>query len=148
MADAYATIDDITALWRPLTAAETERAEALLPVVSDALRQEALNRGQNLDTLMASGAVLENIVKAVTVDVVARTLLTATTGEPMTQESQSGLGYSWSGSYLNAGGGIFIKNSELARLGLKRQKIGVIEPYDTLKRENRYYTAQSTDGAG
>jgi hypothetical protein len=45
----------------------------------------------------------------------------------MAQMSQSALGYSVSGTYLVPGGGLFIKKSELARLGLKRQKTGVID---------------------
>ena len=114
----YATVSDIEAMWRPLTAEEKTRAEALLPLVSDTLRQEALNRGQDLDAMMTAGQVLDTVVKSVTVDVTTRTLLSSTSGEPMTQESQSALGYSWSGTYFNAGGGIFVKNSELKRLGL------------------------------
>ena len=47
----------------------------------------------------------------------------------MVQESQSALGYTWSGTYLSPGGGLFIKDSELKRLGLKRQKIGGINIY-------------------
>ena len=65
---------------------------------------------------------LANVAKSVTVDVVARTLMTSTDSEPMTQESQSALGYTWSGTYLVPGGGLFIKKSELARLGLKSQR--------------------------
>ena len=74
-------------------------------------------------------------VKSVTVDVVARTLMTSTNSEPMSQMSQSALGYSVSGTYLVPGGGLFIKKSELARLGLRRQRMGVIELYDD-KRNN------------
>lgn len=44
----------------------------------------------------------------------------------MSQMSESALGYSVSGTFLNPGGGLFIKDSELAALGLRRQKIGVI----------------------
>ncbi|MFR4357424.1 MAG: Gp19/Gp15/Gp42 family protein, partial [Clostridia bacterium] len=39
-------------------------------------------------------------------------------------------GYSYSGTYLVPGGGLFIKKTELARLGLRRQRYGVMEPYD------------------
>lgn len=126
----YATIDDLITLWRPLSTEEVERAEALLPIVSDSLRQEALNVGKNLDKMIEDGAVLASVVKSVTVDVVARTLMTPTNETPMTQMSQAALGYSVSGTYLVPGGGLFIKKSELARLGLRRQKIGVIELYD------------------
>lgn len=132
----YATTSDVIALWRPLTVTEQERAEHLLPIVSDTLRQEAIMAGRDLDAMIESGQVLDSVVKAVTVDVLARILMTATDGEPMTQESQSALGYSWSGTYLNAGGGIFVKNSELKRLGLKKQKAGVCEIYAT---HPRYY---------
>lgn len=142
----YATVNDIEAMWRPLTTEEQARAAALLPLVSDTLRQEALNRGQDLDAMITAEQVLETVVKSVTVDVTTRTLLSSTSGEPMTQESQSALGYSWSGTYFNAGGGIFVKNSELKRLGLRRQKIEVIEPYDTLKHRDSFFTGQDSNG--
>ena len=127
MAEPFATVADITALWRPLSEAEKERAEALLPVVSDSLRQEAIKVGKDLDQMLADGDVLENVLRSVVVDVVARTLMTSTDSEPMTQFSESALGYSASGTFLVPGGGLFIKTSELARLGLRRQKYGVID---------------------
>lgn len=141
----YATIEDMTTLWRPMTQEETTRAAALLPIVSDCLRQEAIMRGQDLDELINAGLVLDTVVKAVTVDITARVLMTGTNSEPMTQESQSGLGYSWSGTYLNAGGGIFIKNSELKRLGLKKQKAGVCEIYDTPSRRASHFACADSD---
>ena len=127
MAEPFATVADITALWRPLSEAEKERAEALLPVVSDSLRQEAIKVGKDLEQMLADGEVLENVLRSVVVDVVARTLMTSTDSEPMTQFSESALGYSASGTFLVPGGGLFIKTSELARLGLRRQKYGVID---------------------
>lgn len=125
----YATIDDITALWRPMTPEEETRAEALLPVVSASLRVEAKKVGKDLDCMVANDPDLAEVAKSVTVDVVARTLMTATDQEPMTQMSQGAGGYTVSGSFLVPGGGLFIKKSELARLGLRRQRYGVIEPY-------------------
>lgn len=125
----FATTQDVTSLWRALTPEETSRAEALLPVVSDSLRQEAINVGRDLDSMIESGAVLFSVVKSVVVDVVARTLMTPRNDAPMTQVTQSALGYSVSGTYLVPGGGLFIKRSELARLGLRRQRIGVIDLY-------------------
>jgi len=128
MAD-FATIEDITKLWRLLKPAEIERAYALLPVVSDILREEARRAGKDLDEMVKNNEVYANVVKSVVVDIIARTLLTSTEDEPMTQVSQSALGYSWSGSYLVPGGGLFIKKSELARLGLRKQRYGVIDFY-------------------
>lgn len=129
MADPFATIQDMTNLFRTLTPEETEKADALLPVVSDSIRQEAKKVGKDIETMLKKGELLENVLKSVTVDVVARALMTSTNSEPMSQVTQSALGYSFSGTYLVPGGGLFIKRSELARLGLKRQKYGVIELY-------------------
>ena len=129
MAD-FATINDIISLWRALTPEEIARATALLPIVSDSLREEAKKVGEDLDAKAEESATFSSVLKSVTVDVVARTLLTSTEGEPLAQESQSALGYSWSGTYLVPGGGLFIKDKELARLGLKQQRRGVIELYD------------------
>lgn len=125
MAD-FATIADVVELFRPLTPAESERAEKLLPVVSDCLRQEARNVGRDLDAMIEGGELMANVAKSVCVDVVARTLMTSTNSEPMSQMSQSALGYSVSGTFLVPGGGLFVKRTELARLGLRRQRIGAV----------------------
>ena len=126
----FATVQDITDLWRPLkNADETARAESLLSVVSDELREGAKKVGKDLDTMVAESASFANVAKSVTVDVVARILMTSTDQEPMTQTSESALGYSWSGAYLVPGGGLFIKRAEWARLGLRKQRYGVIDFY-------------------
>ena len=126
----FATVQDAVGLWRPMTADEQERAENLLPVISDTLRYEAEKVGKDLDNMIEAQVYLTNVVKSVTVDVLARTLMTSTDAEPMTQMAESAMGYSYSGTYLVPGGGLFIKKTELARLGLRRQRYGVMEPYD------------------
>lgn len=129
MAD-FATVQNVTDLWRELTPDETYRAQALLPVVSDSLRVEAQRVGKNIDemSLVPSYA---NVLMSVVVDIVARTLMTSTNQEPATQMAQSALGYSQTATFLVPGGGLFIKTSELQRLGLKRQRYGGIELYGT-----------------
>lgn len=126
----FASVDDVINLWRKLTQDEIKRADALLPVISDSLREEAKKVGKELDQMKSESATFESVLKSVTVDVLARTLLTSTDKEPMIQESQSALGYSYSGTYLIPGGGLFIKKTELSRLGLRKQKYGGIELYD------------------
>lgn len=127
----FATVDDINTLWRTLTADEEGRAEALLPLISDALRVKAAKVGKDLD-LCAEYPAYASMLKIVTVDVVARVMRQSTEGEPMTQESQSGLGYSWSGTYTIPGGGIggAIMNNDLRRLGLLQQTIGAVKLWD------------------
>ena len=129
----YATIADLRTLWRAMSAEEEERAEALIPIVCDSLRYEAEMVGKDLDEMIAKKPVLASVAKSVTVDVVARTLMTSTNQEPATQFAESALGYSVSGSFLVPGGGLFIKESEKPRLGLKRQQVGVISLWPSSK---------------
>lgn len=138
MAD-FATLDELTALWRPMSLEEQTRAEALLPVVSDLLRIEADKVGIDLDQRALDSPSYSTVLKSVTVDIVARTLMTPTDKEPMVQESQSALGYSWSGTFLSPGGGLFIKNDELKRLGLRKQSIRGLEFYDTNPWPENYF---------
>ena len=132
MGEAYATIEDVIALFRPLTRDEMEKTSELLPMISDELRYQAYMVRRDLDQMIAETPALESVAKEVTVSVVSRILRQNTTGEAMTQESQAGLGYSWSGTYAIPGGGIgnAILPGDLKRLGLKRGRIGVIDFYD------------------
>lgn len=125
--DNFATIEDIRTLWRALTPEEEERASALLQKVSSILRSEADKVGKDLDLMIQQKPYLADVAASVTVDVVARALATPTNQEPVSQFTESAMGYSYSGTYLVPGGGVFIKKAELARLGLKRQKMGGIK---------------------
>jgi len=111
MAEAFATVQDVTDLFRALTADEQTRTENLLPVVSDILRQYAHKVHKDLDDMIeadTSGA-LASTAKAVTVSIVARTLNTPVTGDiaSLSQYSQSGLGYTVSGTFASGGRTIF-----------------------------------------
>ncbi len=127
---AFATLDDVMALSGvAYTTEDQERIEELLPLVSDTLRYEAVKAGKDLDEMMAASEAYASVVKLVTVDVVVRALRQSMNSEPMAQESQSALGYSWSGTYAIPGGGLAaaIMRNDLKRLGLRRQRYGVID---------------------
>ena len=126
----YATVDDMTALWRPMTAEEQERADVLLKTVSAELRIRAKRVGMDLDALVTGDSDYAEVAKSVTVDVTARALMTSTDSEPVTQMSQTAGSSSAQETFLIPGGGLFIKKSELARLGIRRQRFGIIEIYD------------------
>lgn len=128
MAQPFATVNEMTELFRAMTADEQARAAKLLPIVSDTLRVEARNAGKDLDRMIAAdcSGSYANVVKSVTVDVTARALMTPTNEAPMSQFAQSALGYSVSGTFLVPGGGLFVKREELRRLGLRVQKGGCI----------------------
>lgn len=135
---AYTRVDDVSKLFRNLTNEETERATELIPVIESSIRLEADNVGKDLEELLKDENY-KNVFRSVVVDVVGRTLMTSTDQEPMTQSSESALGYSWSGTFLVPGGGLFIKRSELAKLGLKKQRYGVIDFYDENQGNNSYF---------
>lgn len=131
MAIPYASVTDVQTLFRALTADEQTRVNALLPIISNELRYRATLVGKDLDLMIMENPWLEDVAKEVTVSAVSRVLRQSTSGEAMAQESQAGLGYSWSGTYAVPGGGIgnAILPSDLKRLGLKRQRIGIYDPY-------------------
>lgn len=143
MMNEFATVEDVISLWRSLSIDEQERTRQLLPIISDSLRIEAQKVNKDLDQLAEENSAYKNVLKSVVVDVVARTLMTSTDQEPMTQTSESALGYSWSGSFLVPGGGLFIKRTELDRLGLRRQRFGVMEIYDEENQRDYSYFSES-----
>lgn len=129
---AFATLDDVILLTgKNYTNVEQSRINALLPLISDTLRNEAAKVGKDLDEMAEASASYANVVKLVTVDVVIRAMRQSTEGEPLTQESQSAINYSWSGTYAIPGGGLAaaIMRNDLKRLGLRRQQYGTIEFY-------------------
>ena len=129
----FVTLADVTALsGKTYTTAEQERITALIPLVSDTLRYEAVKVGKNLDDMAANDSAYLSVVKLVTVDVVIRAMRQTLDGTPMAHESQSALGYTWSGTYAIPGGGIAsaIMRNDLKRLGLRKQRYGAMEIWD------------------
>lgn len=125
----FATLADVLTLTgKAYTTAEQDRINALLSLVSDALRIEAEKVGKDIDAMVTNSAYA-SVAKLVTADIVVRAMRQSVDGEPMSQESESALGYSWSGTYAVPGGGISgcIMRNDLKRLGLRRQKFGVID---------------------
>ena len=129
MSAAFATVEDMIQLWRPMTADEQERAGALLPLISDALREEGYKAGHDADAEAADRESFANVLKIVTVDITSRVMRQSTDGDIMSQVSQSAMGYTWSGTYAIPGGGISnaIMDRDLRRLGWKRQRIRTVE---------------------
>lgn len=130
---AFATLADVQAVTgKTFTQAEGERITTLLGLVSDALCYEAEKVGKDIEDMMAQSASYASVAKLVTIDVVMRAFRQSQDGEPMSQESQSALGYTWSGTYAVPGGGIAgaIMRNDLKRLGLRKQRYGVIETWE------------------
>jgi len=125
----FATVDDVAVLWRSLTLDESTRVAAMLPLISDMLRQVGKQVGVDLDEKKVLDPTYASVLKSTTVDIVARAIRQSTSGDPMTQESQSAMGYSWSGTYAVPGGGLgnCIMYGDLRRLGLEQQTMEAID---------------------
>lgn len=130
----FATLEDVAALTgKVYSESEQARLTALLADISNALRFEAEKVGKDIDEMIVKSEAYASVVKIVTVDVAVRVLRQNLDSEPMTQESQAALGYSWSGTYAIPGGGISgaIMRNDLKRLGLRRQRYGSIDLWPT-----------------
>ena len=131
----FATLQNVTDSWGNLTEEQRSRVTELLEDVSNALRYEAIKVGKDLDKMIEDTPVMASVAKMVTVDIIERILRQDKSGEPMSQFSESALGYSMSGTYAIPGGGAAnaIMNNDLKRLGLKRQRYGVVELWEESK---------------
>jgi hypothetical protein len=129
---AFVTLAEVEAIsGKQFTESEEERVNTLLPLISDLLRSAAARVGKNLDAMIAADATYESVVKLVTTDVTVRAMRQSTDGEPMSQESQSAGGYTWSGTYSIPGGGVAnaLMRNDLKRLGLLTQTAKAVYMY-------------------
>lgn len=133
MGNVYASVSDILAIGRTLTAQQQESAEVLLTQASAKLRVQARKYGKDVDAMIADTDTGEDFalaVKSVIVNTVCRAL-DSTTTMPVASESQSGLGYAASVTYTVPAPGqdLYFLRNELRDLGLKQQYYGAIEVY-------------------
>ena len=129
----FATVDDVLAITgKTYTDAEMDRIETLLRLISDTLRVYATDVGKDLDKMATDSEAYASVVKLTTADIVVRAMRQSLDGDPMSQESQSAIGYTWSGTYAIPGGGIAgaIMKNDLKRLGLRKQRYGVMETWE------------------
>lgn len=129
----YVTIEDLTKLGKSLTAAQSEVAKNLIEIASAKLRTIALKYGKNIDEMIAdedTGEDFAIVVKSVVSQAVLRAMTSIEDTVPAaTQVTQSGLGYSASMTYLNAGQSLYFLRNELKELGILRQTYGGLGVY-------------------
>ena len=123
----FATVDDLIKVYGKLSAEQTEKANELLAYVSNYFRYLAKEYKRDLDLEIAKDEIIKSNAKLATINVVIREL--EKKNSSLSQESQSALGYTWSGSYVNTGGGLSVLNKDLKLLGLNKQKAGLIDVY-------------------
>ena len=129
----YADIADIRAVGYSLSAAQEPAAQTLIAQGSAKLRIIARKFGRDIDTMIADEKIGEDYalaVKSVIVQAVIRALDSVSSAAPAASSiSQSGLGYSTTVSYANAGQSLYFLRAELRDLGLRTQQWGALEVY-------------------
>lgn len=123
---AYATVQDVVNLKRPLTAEEQTRAGYLIPIVSSLIRVEAQRTGRDYDQMIVDTPILADVAKSVICDVVVRELNTPGTQLPATSYSEGAGGVTQSYTLPNSSGAIKLWPSDLKALGLRVQKIDAL----------------------
>ena len=123
----FATVEDVMNLYGPLNADQIAKVEQLLTYTSSYFRTLAKEYGRDLNQEVIDNEDMKNNAKLATCNVVIRELDKGNSS--LSQESQSALGYTWSGTYVNTGGGLSILNKDLKLLGLNRQRIGMVDIY-------------------
>lgn len=125
----YATLTDLSVLWRPVTTSETDKAEELLEAVSAEIRAKAKKQGKDFDAMVSADADLAQITKAIVCKVVGETMNKDADMPAMSQFSESAGGYSFSGTYYSASIGTFLSRNDWKRLGLGSAKYGGLDIY-------------------
>lgn len=127
--DAYATVAELSAFWRTVTADETARVESLLALSSNRLRAKATEAGFNMDEKFNADAVYASNVKFVVLESVKRAMQTDQNVPPVDTYQQTAGPYSTNYKYTNPAGDLFFKDKELDEIGLiAGQEIGMIAP--------------------
>ena len=130
MGAVYATVSDIQAIGKSLTAQQMESAEVLLTQASAKLRTIAKKYSKSIDSMIEEDEDFGLTVKAVVIQAVCRALDAVNQSSTVSQGTESIGAYSLTTTYLNGGQSLYFLKNELKDLGLMRQTFGAIEIYD------------------
>ena len=127
----YATVSDIIAIGKNLTAEEQASAEILVQTASSKIRIIARKYGIDIDKNISdttTGDDLSVAVKNAVVQSVIRAIDSlSSTSSAVSQNSETNGAYNISMTYLNAGQSLYFLNNELKDLGIIRQRYGAID---------------------
>lgn len=118
--EAYASVSDLEKRWRALSDIEAPRAEALLTDASVIVASECARRGVAIDQADELQALT---VTAVVCEMVKRAMQAPVDEPAMSQWSKTVGSFTESGTYTNPHGELYLKDSEMKRLGLKGQRM-------------------------
>ena len=127
--DIYASVEDYEKVYN--TALNNEQHKRLLMLIelaSSLLREEANKRNMNLSAVISSSDDKANVAKMVVLACVHRVMSKDDDQDmPLEQFSQSALGYTFSGTYVNPGDDLYYLRNELKRMGIIKQRYGAME---------------------
>lgn len=112
----YANHEDLTLYWQAPT--DTTRADYILKMVSNRLRQIALDVGVDLDAKVNANEVYFLNVQGVVMESAKRALQAPLDQLPTETYSQTAGPYSENFKYSNPAGDIYFKKAELSLIGL------------------------------
>ncbi|MDL2211649.1 phage Gp19/Gp15/Gp42 family protein [Erysipelotrichaceae bacterium OttesenSCG-928-M19] len=119
--DSFITLDEFSLLFRPLTIDEEESFELKARIVSDTIRQEAINNNCGIDEMIENKQIYPGVIKEVTSTVLARWITQPS--EFPTLDSSSDIMDPSMTFYQSSNMGITILRKELKKLGILRQSI-------------------------
>lgn len=131
--DIYASIEDYEKVYNIILNNEQQkRLLVLIELASSLLREEANKRKINLSAVINSSDDKANVAKMVVLACVHRVMSKDDDQDmPLEQFSQSALGYTFSGTYVNPGDDLYYLKNELKRMGIIKQRYGAVEIYET-----------------
>lgn len=112
----YANKDDLTLYWK--APADGNRADYILKMASNRLRQVASDVGVDLDAKVNANVVYFLNVQSVVMEAAKRALQAPTDQQPTETYGQTAGPYSENFKYSNPAGDLFFKKAELSLLGL------------------------------
>ena len=129
--DIYASVEDYEKVYNTaLNNDQHKRLLMLIELASSLLREEANN--MNLSAVISSSDDKANVAKMVVLACVHRVMSKDDDQDmPLEQFSQSALGYTFSGTYVNPGDDLYYLRNELKRMGIIKQRYGAMEIYET-----------------
>lgn len=119
----FATVANLSAYWRLITAPETPRVEVLLSLSSNRLRLMAEDAGFDIDAKVAASPAYASTVQWVVMEAVKRAMQQPVDQTPMESYQQTAGPYSENYKYSNPTGDLWFKKSELSSIGLNGNQV-------------------------
>lgn len=125
--EAYASIEDLQARWRPLSGDdEMARAKQKLEDASLIVDEECRRAGVLLD---AADDLTKDVLSLTVCEMAKRAMMSPANQAPITQAGVTVGPFNQSLTYANPTGDLYLTSAEKRRLGIGRQSAGFVHPW-------------------